>query len=397
MDFKDSIKYNVDLQEVLDSRFGKEKSDKKDFIYKEMEKYNAKFNSPESQNFFHHLVAAIMLEYNKYFEAYKIRCNYRFKSPKSLADKIVDYVARPEKHKDSNPNTLDIKEITDVFAMRLILVDRPSSFHSKDPEINELVKEKVRNQEFIAQMQEFKSRLVDDEFSITPTYLYEVTKKEYYTKCLEIIDRLISILPVEATDLINKYQAQREAITESLDFLTDTMPEDTLVDETDFPSEEENGVDFIKLLDNFSCRIYDKVDLATLTKQSESIFQNSELLKKFGVSIQNCKKKRAPSGYTSNFIYLNTPLGVVECQLQSKNQFRDGNIGESAHNQMSGKTIKGFKIPDPKNSDEVKKFKSSVFYIAPKYFTSRMDEIEDGKVLIQGYTDSVSYTHLYKI
>ena len=28
-------------------------------------------------------------EYNKYFEAYKIRCNYRFKSPKSLADKIV--------------------------------------------------------------------------------------------------------------------------------------------------------------------------------------------------------------------------------------------------------------------------------------------------------------------
>ena len=120
-------------------------------------------------------------------------------------------------------------------------------------------------------------------------------------------------------------------------------------------------------------------------------FNNSELLNKFGVSFLNYKEKRAPSGYTSNFIYLKTPLGQIECQLQSKNQFKDGNIGESAHTKMAGKTIKGFKIPDPNNSEDVKKFKSSVAYIAPKFYVAKMDEVEDAKVIIQGYTDYKNY------
>ena len=391
MDFKDSLKCNVNIQELLNSKFGKTDNDKKELFYNEMKKYNQKFSLPEAQNFFHNLVATIMLEYNKYFESYNIECSYRFKSPKSLADKIVDYILRPEKHINQEKGLSDIKEITDIFAMDLILTDRPSSFHSKDAQINELIREKVENQEFVSEMQEFKNRLIEDEFSITPTYTYDVTKKDYYNKCLEVIDKLISIVPPEATDLIGKYQIQKEKITESLNFFTETMPEDTLVDETDYPSDGSDGIDFIKLLDNFSARIYDKVDLAILTKQAQSIFENSELIKKLGISIEDYKEKRASSGYTSNFIYLNTPLGVVECQLQSKNQFRDGNIGDSAHTKMSGKTIKGFKIPNPENPEEIKKFKSSVAYVAPKFFVARIDDVEAGKVLIQSYTDYKSY------
>lgn len=390
MDFRDSLKCNVDLQELLNSNFGND-TDRKDVFYSEMTKYTQKFDSPQAQNYFHNLVVAIMLEYKRYFEAYNIECNYRFKSTKSLADKVIDYISRPEKRTVSNSDSFAIQEITDVFAMSLILTERPSSFHSKDPQINALIKEKVENQEFISKMQEFKAKLVEDEFSIKPTYIYIVTKKDYYSKCLEVIDRLISILPPEATDLISKYQFQREALSESLNFFLETMPEDTLVDETDFPFDGPDGIDFIRLLDNFSSRIYDKLDLAILTKQAQSIFESSELIKKFGVSIKGHKKKRAPSGYTSNFIYLSTPLGVIECQLQSKNQFIDGNIGESAHTKMTGKTIKGFKIPNPEKPEEVKRFKRSVQYVAPKFYIGRIDDVEEGKVIIQGYTDYKNY------
>ena len=388
MDLKESIKYNVDTSEAVKAL----KEIERKVFEQKFDEYNNKFCNPQTQEYFHFLVAAIMFEYNKYFEGYNIECNYRFKSPKSLADKIVDYITRPEKHISlQNSSLFDISPINDVFAMNLVLLDRPSSFHSKNKEINELIQEKTENQNFISKMQEFKAKLIDDEFSIKPEYTYTVTKKEYYSKCIEIIDRLITLLPPEAKSLISKYEQHKKQIEDSLEFIQETMPEDTLVDETDYPSNGDTEIDFIKLLDTFSSRVYDKIVLAVLTKQAQSIFKNSELLQKFGITFSSFKKKRAPSGYTSNFIYLKTPLGDIECQLQSKNQFRDGNIGESAHTKMKGKTIKGFKIPDPNNQDEVKKFKSSVLYIAPKFYVAKMDEVEAGKVLIQGYSDYKNY------
>lgn len=388
MDLKDSIKYNVDINEALETL----KENEKELFSQKFDEYNNKFRNPKTQEYFHFLVAAIMLEYNKYFEGYSIECNYRFKSPKSLADKIVDYISRPEKHIPvPNSSSYDINSINDVFAMNLVLVDRPSAFHSKDKELSELIQKKVEDHEFVSKMQEFKSKLIEDEFSIKPEYIYEVTKREYYAKCIEILDRLITLLPPEAENLINKYKQQRKSISNSLEFIKETMPEDTLVDETDYPSNNGNDIDFMKLLETFSSRIYDKVDLAVLTKQAQSIFTNSELLQKFGVSFVSSKKKRASSGYTANFIYLDTPLGKIECQLQSKNQFKDGNIGESAHTKMKGKTIKGFRIPDPNDPEDVQRFKSSVLYIAPKFYVAKMDEVEADKVLIQGYTDYKNY------
>lgn len=387
MDFRESIKQDVNINEALQAFDEKSKQ----LFYEKLEEYNRRFNSPEAQEYFHNLVAAIMIEYNKHFDGYNIECIYRFKSPKSLANKIVDYISRPEKHISLPDNIFDISPISDFFAMDIVLTDRPSSFHSKDPEINGLIQEKLDNQAFIAEMQEFKERLIDDEFSINPEYIYDVTKKDYYEKCLQIIDRLITMLPSEATSLVEKYTEQRDEIIETLEFIDETLPEDTLVDIEDYPSEGQNEVDFFELFDTLSSRIYDKVDLAVLTKQAKSIFSNSEKLKNFGISVKDFKEKRAPSGYVSNFIYLQTPLGEIECQLQSKNQYRDGNIGESAHTKMKDKTIKGIKIPDHKNPDEVRRFKSSVAYIAPKFFVAKMDDVERGKVLIQEYTDYKNY------
>ena len=390
MDFIESIKQDVNINEALQAFDEKSKQ----LFYEKLEEYNRRFNSPEAQEYFHHLVADIMIEYSKHFEGYNIECIYRFKSPQSLANKIIDYISRPEKHVSLPDNIFDISPISDFFAMDIVLTDRPSSFHSKDPEINELIQEKLDNQAFIAEMQEFRERLIDDEFSIKPEYIYDVTKKEYYKKCQQIIDRLIAILPPEATNLVSKYTHQRESIVETLEFIDETLPADTLVDIEDYPSEGQNEVDFFELLDTFSSRIYDKVDLAVLTKQVNSIFSNSEKLGDFGVSVKDFKKKRAASGYVSNFVYLQTPWGEIECQLQSKNQYRDGNIGESAHTNMKGKAIKGPRIPNPQDANEVKRFKSSVAYIAPKFYVAKMDDVEQGKVLIQEYTH---YKNLRKL
>lgn len=389
MDLRESVKYDVDVGEALKNMNEKNKQ----LFDRKIDEYNDIFNSPEAQEYFMHLVAAIMLEYNKYFNGYNVECNYRYKSPKSLINKIIKYIDNDQKHIPSSSDEFDfdITPIVDVFAMNLILKDRPSSFHSKDSEINALMLEKVEMQNFIAEMQNFKSSLIDDEFSISPQFIYEVTKKEYYEKCIQILDKLISIIPPEATSLISKYTEQKESFREVLNFIEETMPtEDTLVDETDYPTEN-NNVDFIKLLDALSSRLYDKLDLAVLTKQVNSIFLNSELLKRFGIKLINFEEKRTESGYVANFMHLSTPYGNIECQLQSQNQYIDGNIGESAHTKMKDKKIKGYRIPDPKNPGEVKEFKGKVLSVSPRFYTAKIDDVEEGKVLIQEYTDYKNY------
>ena len=387
MDFKESIKQDVNINAALQAF--DEKSNQ--LFYEKLEEYNRRFNSPEAKEYLYNFVSAVMIEYSKHFDGYGIKTIARLKSPKSLADKIVDYIKRPDKHIASDKNEFDISTISDIFAMNMVLTKSPSLFHSNDPKINALIQEEIENNNFIAQMQQFRAMLIDDELSAKPDYKYEITKKEYYEKCLQIIDRLIAIIPREATNLINKYSEQKNSISEALEFIDETLPEDTLVDMSDYPAEGSNEIDFFKLLDAFSSRIHDKVDLAILTKQAHSIFENSELLKQFGISIDNVKEKKTPSGYVSYFIYLSTPLGLIECQLQSNNQYIDGNIGESAHSNMKNKTIKGFKIPNVKKPDEVKRFKSSLLYVAPKFFVARMDDIEFGKVILQEYTDYKNY------
>lgn len=78
-------------------------------------------------------------------------------------------------------------------------------------------------------------------------------------------------------------------------------------------------VDYLEILEDFSARIQDKLDLAILNKQIYSVFENSEVLKKFGVSIckGSEKQKRTETGYVSDFMYLQTPFGKVEMQFQT--------------------------------------------------------------------------------
>lgn len=352
--------------------------------------YNDISNSKEAQYYFHNMVAALMIEYHKHFPSYEVKANYRFKSQKSIIDKILEYMNREDKSditKNNNDYNFLLKQIKDVFAMKIVLGNRPSSFHSNDDKINKLIEEKVSNQEALTLMQEFLSKLVSNDFSIDSTYSYNVTKKEYYKKCKELLTYIKGTIHESSTNLLLSYQELEEAI----DLLLDSIESNELITEEDFPN---GDINFQNLYNDFSSRIYDKLDLEILTRQIDSILKNSPILKRLGLTLNEFKEKRTPDGYVSNFMGINTPLGPIELQLQSMHEYREGNYGYAAHTQMKGKQIKGYKIPTSDDEKSLKQFRGFVKFISPKVYVCEFDDVEKNKVLIQGYSDYKNYRNI---
>ena len=404
-DNKDAI-----LDALKDLQYKNFEKTPKKILDEELESYNRKFNSKEAMEYFHNMVAAYLIEHNKHFPNYNLEVNYRFKSQKSTADKVLDNMVRVDTshvgyNNKTNKPEVNIEKIRDAFAMKAILKNRPSTFHSSEPKINELVKEKIMNQEFMTKMQEFQNRLIEDEFSIPATPVYQVTKKEYYTKCLEILDRIISFISRDSIEYssekdipkqqIDKYKSIRTNLLETLEIIND-LPDDTLIDKKDYPAQEETDLnsvsfDFTKLFNKFSSMLYTYVDLEILTKQSESICKDSELLKKLDVKYVSSKEKRTSNGYISNFIYLDTPFGIIECQIQSESAHREGSYGDAAHNDMQRKKLRRLKLPSKNDLKEEKEFIEKVKYLSPKYYSAKIDSIDELVVLINGSSLFRSY------
>lgn len=365
-------------------------------FYKQFDNYNNTVNSKSVQYYFHTMVAIIMKDYHNYFPGYETEIDYRFKSPKSIIDKILDYMSREDTSKlefdiKTKEFNYSINEIQDAFAMRIIINDRPSTFHSSDEKIDRLAQEKVENQKFLAELQEFQNNLIEDNLSIKPKYKYVITKKEYYSRCKKIIEHIILTIPEECKDLIAKYEKMKANIDETLVILDNSLEECELIDENDFPSDE---IDFVKLFNDFSSRIYDKIDLEVLTRQMNSMFKDSESLKKLGITFNGFKEKRSDKGYVSNFIYLQTPLGPIECQLQSKHQFKEGNFGYAAHGEMDNKQIERYKIPNIEDDKKIQHFREAVSFISPSVYRAKLDNVEKNKVLIEGYSDYKNYRNI---
>ncbi len=279
--------------------FSQEQS--RDLLLKTLETEFAKNNkiadSPEAKQYFQMMISAIMIEHHKYFQNYGIEINYRFKTPKSITDKILDYMSRNDasdlkSNDEKTQYSISIKDIQDVMAMKIVLQTRPSTYHSNDSELSNLIDEKIKNQDFLGKMQEFQTNLLEDEFSISPKYLYKVSKLEYYTKCKEIIRQIFPTISPNATNLIDHYKKLDSSIDETLAIIHDSSDEDTIIDEDDFPY---GDINFMKLLEEFSSRIYDKLDLEVLTRQMNSIFNNSELLNNLHITFNGIKEKRARS------------------------------------------------------------------------------------------------------
>ncbi len=69
MDLQESVRFDVDVGEALKRMNEKNKQ----LFDRKIAEYNNKFNSPEAKEYFRHLVAAMMLEYNEYFGDYSER------------------------------------------------------------------------------------------------------------------------------------------------------------------------------------------------------------------------------------------------------------------------------------------------------------------------------------
>lgn len=396
--------------------------------------YNAnieKFNSQQMRNYFNNLTAAFMLEYQDAYENFDIKVPYRIKSPKSIFDKVLEYLSRDDKHtrveEDSESYKLELKEeIRDLFAMTVVSGNMPPTFASNDPELIPLIEEKRVNSLFLEEMQKFRLKIIQDEFSGTEKskYKLDVSKKEYYYYNIMGIERIKSLIHPNAVNLIKKYDSMLEKIRaevpdtffnkcmalakecqnssnmESIDtnskvnslneMFLEEVDKYLTSDEKKFlnasiSDKDLQVVDFLIVTKDFSARLYDKLDLAILSKQVYSIFENSDLLKKFGVKLDlsSQKQKRTSSGYVADFVCIDTPFGKVEMQLQTQHENIEGNYGYAAHTQMDGKKIKEFELPEPGDEKRLKEFQTCVDFISPKKFLAQFDNTERRRIIIQ--------------
>lgn len=368
----------------------KEQTEKaKKHIY---DKYLSTYSSQEVQEYFNYFIAAFLIEYNKNYPNYQIATSYRLKSKKSLEDKVNDYVSRiPEKSKvvvenknNDNPTFgLKMDNIADAFAMKIVLTGRPTTIPSrKGSTIHELLKISNANQRFADDMQEFEGEIYeasDDLTTSTPIY-GTVTKKDYYENCIKLIEKIITTIPTKSNELIEFYQNKIETCKIKLNSLEN---ENTLVGEEDYPSlnESDGKIDFSKLLKDFSERIYDHVEFEITSTQIKTLFDKSDLLKQFGISIASEEEKIRPNGYIAKFYIMKTPIGYFELQVQTKRASIDAQFGHSAHTNMnSTKKLEMYEVP--KNTTDYTGLLKYADYVSPNYFSAKLDESEENRVQI---------------
>lgn len=404
----------------------------------EYQKNVKKFNEKSTQNYFNNFIAALMLEYHKAYENFDIRVPYRIKSAKSAFDKILDYLSREDKsiyeeNARKEPQGRLKEDLTDMFAITIVACNRPPTFYSNDPEINELIDEKKRNHALLGAMQKYKLRVTNNEFpgmeANSYSYNNDSSKEEYYLNCILLLNRIKTLIDPKSTKLLKRYddiiEKVRSNVPEKYFIIVDSMAKDSKIArklntteqikmayeltrnviENDLTTSDFNSmkepitpadvqvVDFLELLEDFSARIQDKLDLAILKNQVYSVFENSKLLKKFGVELctDSEKQKRTEAGYVADFVYLKTPFGRVEMQLQSQHEHKEGNYGYAAHNDMQGKGFKEFEIPHRSDREKVALFRKCVEFVSPKKFLAQYDNSEPNRILTQVFGKYQNY------
>lgn len=367
---------------------------------KQLAQYMQIHDNSQIHNYFHHLIAAIMISQYEMYEYSGINIPYRFKAPNSIKNKLTSRFknAKVTYDIDQQMHVDNVKPIFDILAMKIIARRRPPNFYSTDPEINTLISERKANQVFLEEMQEFRGRLIENEYTKKENYNFKCncTKVEYYLKCRELISRLKKLVDPQATDLLKQYDHQLLDIDNRLQLIKATKipgEYDEMVTQEDLA---DPNINFFTSLTSYETRFYDKSDLAILTKQFVSLFEDNDIFNKLGVSLYDSEhpveKKRTPNGYESNFVILNTLLGPIECQIQTENQYRFGNYGFAAHTKF--KSVQPLQIPDISNPDQISKFVQQINRIVPKGYLVRMDDNEPGRVMVQKFNDYQNYKGL---
>lgn len=381
-EFTSSINATVSESEALER-----------FKEKEYKKYVRLYEDENLQEYFHYLVTTMLMTHHKRYGDFTVECPYRFKSPKSIKTKLDDYsssISIP--YIEAPHQNFSIKQIKDAFAMKFICYSRPPVSYSSDSQLKTLIDEKSQNLKILAEMQEFKSKLYEDEFSNPKKFKYESSKLEYYQNCKKLLERIVSLVDPNATNLRNSYYKQISDIDNCINFIVAAKDEYSPIDNDDLTNKK---ISFFTILDDFTSRIYDKLDLAILTRQVKSLFSGNPSFEKLELSLDpEIKEKRTPDGFVANFIYIITPFGKIECQLQSKHEYEEGNYGYAAHTKLTGKSIKPLEIPDTTDKVKIKEFINQIREIAPKSFLARIDSTEQDRVITQQFSDYQNYKNL---
>lgn len=433
-------KIGLDFDKV---KLGKSEDDKvaRGFLKGLVEEYTKnveRFADPAVQNYFHNFIATFMLEFHQAYENYDIKIPYRIKAPKSTFDKVLEYLTRKDKSEYSLNEAGEmqgrLKEpIKDMLAATIVATNRSPLFsYSKDPELKDLIEEQKRNYALLEEMQSFQDKITEGFFSgkRNKIYNYGCSREEYYLNCMILINRIKTLIHPEAKNLLQKYDdmlkeiektvpkeffkvasrsAQDQEISESLKTtehidlarkLTYRFIDESQISKEesewlseDITADDTKVINFSGILDDFTARIHDKLDLAVLTKQVKSVFDKSKRLQKFGITIdeEKFKKMRTTNGYVSNFITLITPYGPVELQLQSQHENREGNYGYSAHCEMEGKGFKEFPIPKEGDEEGLDRFRKCVEFVSPHKFLAQFDNSEPNRILTQVFGKYQNY------
>lgn len=272
--------------------------------------YKSFIDNPQIKNYFNHVVAAIMISQYEDYEQSGINIPYRYKSFTSIQDKVKSRIPERASITRADDGSIIIKDfppLMDIFAMEIVSRRRPTILTSNDPEIQKLLDEEKYFQEALGGFQAFKSKLlIDDLKKEKPgNYKYDCTQVDYYNETKKLLEKLKEIVEPSATDLIADYDEKLALVEDRLNFLESSPNEKVTLEDFEDPS-----VNFFRLLSELESRVHNKVELAILTRQITSLFDNNVLLKKLGVTLANVpvEKKRTKRGYEANFIYFDTPV-----------------------------------------------------------------------------------------
>ena len=298
------------------------------------------------------VVSGLLLEINKSFPEpnYSIYLTYRIKSPKSNIEKLSDYLCRLKE----NENSYSIKDITDLFGLRIIIEKIPQNItiSKKNPEYESLYnlsEERNKNIKLSENFHKFESQILDN----------DCTCLEYYIQSKNILNSILSTFDSEtalsknyALELKKRYNKLINECDKKIDILTALGDYDSKIDIESLKKDKNvSKIDFIQLLKDFDSRIDSKLGLKIYSNSLPHIIENSVILKKLGISMSNdpsrIKKKREPSGYVSDFFGLDSSIIPIKTELQVMyiTEHQESIIGYSAHSKMPGKEASFMEIP----------------------------------------------------
>lgn len=317
------------------------------------------------------VVSSLLLEINKIFPEpnYSIYITYRIKSPKSNIGKLSDYLCRLKEHE----NSYSIKDITDLFGLRIIIEKIPQNItiSKNNPEyklLQNLSEERNKNIELSENFHKFESKILDN----------DCTCLEYYTQSKNILNSILSTFDSEtaisrnyALDLKKRYNMLINECEKKFEILTALGDYDSKIDpESLINNQNVSKIDFRQLLKDFDSRIDSKLGLKLYSNYLPHIIENSDVLKKLGISMSKdpsrIKNKRESSGYVSDFFGLDSSIIPIKTELQVMytNEHQESIIGYSAHSKMPGKEASFMEIPPAyvnRNMSILKNIGSSTF------------------------------------